>query len=199
MFQRWFGHREDPREEAAQALYGAIVGQARQVEFYRDCGVPDTVDGRFEMVLLHVFLVLRRLRQAAESGETSGAESASAAEGPAGDLSQRLFDTLFRDMDASLREMGVGDLSVGKKIKDMVEAFYGRVSSYETGLEAGGAALEAALERNLLGTAEATREQIVALSGYVAAAADDLDGQALVSLLEGQVSFAAPPHMELIN
>lgn len=165
-------------EEVAQALYTAVVEQARRVEFYRDWGVPDSVDGRFEMLVLHVFLVLRRLKQAPEQ---------------AGEIGQRLFDTLFRDMDASLREMGVGDLSVGKKIRDMAEAFYGRVSSYETGLEAGGGALEAAVERNLFGTVQATPEQIGALAGYLAEAAEALDAQSVEALLSGRPAFAAPP------
>ncbi|WP_374466727.1 ubiquinol-cytochrome C chaperone family protein, partial [Ferrovibrio sp.] len=92
------------------ALYRAIVAQSRQAGFYREHGVPDSLDGRFDMIVLHSFLVMRRLRRIGAAAEP---------------LSQQLFDLMFADMDSNLREIGVGDLSVGKKVKAMAQAFYG--------------------------------------------------------------------------
>lgn len=120
-------------------MYRIIVDQARQPRFYTDFGVPDSVDGRFEMVTLHAFLVLRRLKGASESSS---------------DAAQALFDLMFEDMDVSLREMGAGDMGIGKRVKAMVQAFYGRIASYEAGLAGGKGELEDALSRNVYATIE---------------------------------------------
>ena len=149
---RMFG--EEAEAEPARALYLKIVEQARVPGFYRDCGVPDSLDGRFEMVALHVFLVLHRLKR--DQLQTV-------------ELAQQLFDILFQDMDASLRELGVGDLGVGSRIKTMVKGLYGRIAAYEAGLDAwpdkGPEVLADALRRNLYGTAEpsalALRDEIL--------------------------------------
>ncbi|MEO8668235.1 MAG: ubiquinol-cytochrome C chaperone family protein [Bauldia sp.] len=117
------------------ALYGAIVAQARAPGFYAVLGVPDTIEGRFEMVILHMLLVLRRLRGTSSSAEASG---------------QQAFDLFCEDMDRSLREMGVGDLSVPKRMRKIGESFYGRAAAYEPGLLAGDAAeLAPAIARNV--------------------------------------------------
>ena len=124
------------RPDAAKfnALYGVIVAQARLPVFYAGFGVPDTVEGRFDMVVLHLMLVLRRLRQ---NSRCRG-------------LAQGLFDAFWRDMDHNLREMGVGDLSVPKEMKRLAEAFYGRQRAYEEALSATDPTLlGAALERNV--------------------------------------------------
>ena len=179
MIARWFSRREDPGLAAARDLYIAVVEQSRREDFYRVCGVPDSVDGRFELIVLHVFLVLRRLKQAPER---------------AGELGQALFDVLFQDMDASLREMGVGDLSVGKKVKDMAEAFYGRVAAYEVALDAGDrTAVQRALERNLLGTTEVSEAQLAGLADYLTEAMGELDALPIDEMLAGTVSFPDPP------
>ena len=120
-------------------LYKIVVAQARNPGFYRDCAVPDTLDGRFEMIALHLFLVLHRLK---------GGDPATAA------AAQDLHDLFFADMDQSLREMGAGDLGVGKRVKQMAKGFYGRIAAYEAGLEGDGDALEQALRRNLYGTTD---------------------------------------------
>lgn len=135
-----------------RSVYAKIVEQARSPEFYRDFGVPDTVDGRFEMVALHVHLVLRRLK-----GEG----------GRAPDFAQALFDAMFDDMDVALREMGAGDMGVGKRIKTMVQAFYGRIASYDKALADGGGALTDALARNAFGTTVPERDCAEALARYV--------------------------------
>ena len=170
--------RHESHEEVARGLYGEIVTQARRAAFYRDWGVPDSLDGRFDLILLHVFLVLRRLKddRAIDPG-----------------LGQALFDTLFSDMDQSLREMGAGDLGVGKRVKRMVEAFYGRLEAYEAGLAAGEGLLEEALRRNLYGTVAAPEEGVEVLAGYVRRQAAKLAEQPAAELLAGRVGFAPPP------
>jgi len=170
--------RRDPREDAARALYATIVAQARRPEFYAGCAVPDSLDGRFDLVLLHVFLVLRRLK---------------AGPAEARELGQRLFDTLFVDMDGSLREMGVGDLVIGKRVKAMVQAFYGRVEAYERALDGDEATLRAALGRNLYGTATPPEAPLASLAGYVRREAADLARQETAQLLAGDLRFGAPP------
>src|SRR5437879_5129919 len=129
--------RSDAVGQAAELAYRRVVDQARQPAFFAAYGVPDTVDGRFEMICLHAFLYLHRLK-----GERPHAAP----------LGQRFFDTMFADFDRSLREMGTGDLSVGRHVKRMAQAFYGRIAAYEEGLAGDDSALRPALERNLFGT-----------------------------------------------
>jgi cytochrome b pre-mRNA-processing protein 3 len=112
-------------------LYEAIVAAARRPHLYEDVGVADTVDGRFDMIALHTYLAVDRLRRQDKN------------------FCERLIEELFADMDRSLREMGVGDLSVGKKVRRMAEAFYGRVTAYERALAEGDDAMKAALARNV--------------------------------------------------
>ncbi len=111
-----------------------IVTQARQPSFYRDLGVPDTVNGRFDLLVLHLWMVLRRF---------NSAEAAT-------NLSQALFDRFCDDMDANLREMGVGDLTVPKRMQAFGEAFYGRVAAYDLALTSGQEPLAQALCKNIL-------------------------------------------------
>ncbi len=144
--------RSDPAREAARRLYAAAVAQARRPEFYAGLGVPDSLDGRFELVALHIFLVLRRLKSHGDAGATG----------------QELVDLFVADMDASLREMGAGDLGVGRRVKAMVQALYGRIAAYEAGLAGPHEGLEAALRRNLFGTApEPGGAVLAALASYV--------------------------------
>jgi cytochrome b pre-mRNA-processing protein 3 len=127
--------RRTPREDIIASLYGTIVAQARVPAFYRSYGVPDTVNGRLEMIMLHAVLFLRRLE-----GES----------GPERALGQELFDRFCRDMDESLREMGVGDLAVPRKMRRIGEAFYGRQAAYRAALAASGdEPLAATLQRNV--------------------------------------------------
>ena len=163
-----------PTQAAGQALYTAAARQARQPAFYRDLGVADSGEGRFELYTLHVALILIRLKG-------QGAVAA--------DTAQRLFDVYVRALDDALREMGVGDLSVGKKMRKLGGAFYGRVKSYEEALQAlpERPALEALLARTVFEDGDAGGAP--ALAGYVARAADGLSGQALEALLEGRVQW----------
>src|SRR5438477_5424361 len=130
--------RRNPLQKAAELAYRRVVDQARQPGFFIDGGVPDTIDGRFELICLHAFLYLHRLKR--EQKRAAG-------------LGQRFFDTMFGDFDRSLREMGTGDLSVGREVRRMAQAFYGRVAAYESGLAGDDSVLQPALARNLFGTA----------------------------------------------
>ena len=169
-------------DAAADALYLAAVRQARRPGFYTRLGAPDTVDGRFDMITLHVFLLLRRLRAEGKDGAA---------------LAQKLFDVMFDYMDQDLREMGVGDLSVGKKIKAMASAVYGRIAAYQPGLDEGGAAGETqlveALRRNLYSARDPHEEDARGLARYVVAQAASLAAQSGGELLAGRVNFLAAP------
>ncbi|MBL28299.1 MAG: hypothetical protein CMM50_12215 [Rhodospirillaceae bacterium] len=176
MFGRKIGARRR-LIEAARTLYDVAVVHARQPVFYTDMGVPDTVDGRFEMLTIHVVLIVGRLSEGGEETQP---------------LAQALFDTMFDDMDRSLREMGVGDLSVGKHIRRMGQGFYGRAAAYETGLRGDDAALEEAIRRNLYGT---LRDQAIdsgAIAHYMRLCAVELTAQPLEALSRGEVRFPPP-------
>lgn len=166
--------RRSKPTDAIHEIYGLIVGQARQPRFYTDFGVPDTVDGRFEMVTLHAFLVLRRLKQAPESASDTG---------------QALFDVMFEDMDLSLREMGAGDMGVGKRVKAMVQAFYGRISSYETGLAGAPDVLEKALVRNVYASVQPEVRELNGLAAYIRAQDRHLAGLDRENVETAQFTF----------
>jgi cytochrome b pre-mRNA-processing protein 3 len=169
------------------ALYGAIVAQARTARFYEDYAVPDTVLGRFDMVLLHVVLVLRRLRAGAAQDQA---------------LAQALFDTFCRDMDHSLREMGISDQGVPTQMRRVGEAFYGRAQAYDAALATDDdAALGEALVRNVYaGAADATARGAVvaALSAYVREAARVLDAQPPAVFAQGAVRFPEPAPLRVV-
>ena len=171
-----FNHFRKPRLAPAgtiEAIYGMIVTQAREPIFYRDLGVPDTVNGRFDLLLLHLWLLLRRLRTVQSATE----------------LSQALFDRFCEDMDDNLREMGIGDQTVPKRMRAFGEAFYGRVQAYDQAMEGGGEALAAAICKNILnGTG---LEQARQLATYAVATEADLGRTDEAALLGA--SFKFPP------
>lgn len=169
--------RRNRLREAAALAYQQIVAQARRPAFFLHCQVPDTVDGRFELICLHAFLYLHRLK-----GEPSAAE-----------VAQLFFDAMFGDFDRSLREMGTGDLSVGRQIQRMAQAFYGRIDAYQRGLNEGDSALQAALARNLFGTAPASDRSLAVMAAYLRREAAGLEGQDTAALAAGEVSFGAAP------
>jgi cytochrome b pre-mRNA-processing protein 3 len=156
-------------------LYGVIVAQARRPSFYEGFGVADTVEGRFDMVVLHLALVMRRLRRIPEGAA----------------LGQALLDAFGRDMDDNLREMGVGDLSVPKQMKLMMEAFHGRSRSYDSALaETDPAVLEQALGRNVF--AAGGGAGAVHLARYVRRASEFLDATDAGQILGGSLAFPEP-------
>jgi cytochrome b pre-mRNA-processing protein 3 len=173
--------RRNPLRDAAELAFRRVVAQARRPGFFSELGVPDTVDGRFELIVLHAFLYLHRLKR--EHPETAA-------------LGQYFFDTMFTDFDRSLREMGTGDLSVGREIKRMAQAFYGRIDVYERGLEEGDLALEGALARNLFGTVSAAAPAaLAAMRQYVRGASARLDAQPAPDVLSGEIDFGNPPNL----
>jgi cytochrome b pre-mRNA-processing protein 3 len=158
-----FNHFRKPRiapRGTIETIYGMIVTQAREPLFYRDLGVPDTVNGRFDLLVLHLWMVLGRLKAL-----------------PGGDSpSQALFDRFCIDMDDNLREMGVGDLTVPKRMQAFGEAFYGRAAAYDLAQAAGEEPLAQALCKNILngqGIEQARRLALYAKA--VIAALADLD------------------------
>jgi len=148
MLRYFFGKKADP---AILGLYERAVAHARQPVLYRTFGVADTIDGRFEMVVFHVCPLLDRLRD--DDGATL----------PAG---QELFDTFVKDMEGNLRTIGIGDISVPKKMKKMGEAFYGRLDAYRRSV-GDEAELSLVIARNVLDNASAAgSEQARGLARY---------------------------------
>jgi len=167
--------RRRPHERAGFLLYGAAVAAARAPLLHTRFGVADSLDGRFDLASLHVALLIRRLRRDADP------------RGPS--LAQAVFDAMFSDMDVNLREMGVGDLSVGKKVRKMWEAFHGRALAYEAALDAGVAAsLAAALERNVWRGAAPGRAA-AGLAALAMAQDRHLATQPFAALARGEASF----------
>lgn len=181
-------------QAVARDLYEAAVAQSREPAFYAVQGVPDSLDGRFDMIALHVYLVLRRLKRPA--GGTDGEDDSGR---DAAEVGQALFDVFFADMDQNLREIGVGDMSVGKRVKAMARGLYGRIEAYDGGLADAGAegeaALREALRRNLYGTCDTPPDDaaLAAMAGYVRGTAAALDGAGMPGLLDGAVGFPPAP------
>lgn len=140
------------RRRLAEDVYARLVSRARDAWFFETADVPDTVDGRFDMIVVHAHLLFRRLGATGEDGEA---------------LAQEIFDVMFLDMDRSLREMGVGDLSVGKHVKGMARAFYGRSAAYEEGLNGGRDALRRALTENVYRNTQPAPAAVDALADYM--------------------------------
>jgi cytochrome b pre-mRNA-processing protein 3 len=162
-----------PSRGTIEAIYGMIVAQAREPSFYARFDVRDTVNGRLDMLILHLWLVLRRLRTAADGQG----------------LSQALFDRFCADMDDNLREMGVGDLTVPKRMQKFGEAFYGRSAAYDAALGAGHAALAAALNRNIFNEADAANAD--RLASYVTATLAQLGKVEQAAFTRGEWQFPA--------
>ncbi|MGH7068038.1 MAG: ubiquinol-cytochrome C chaperone family protein [Acetobacteraceae bacterium] len=165
-------------EQVGFALYGTVVAAARAPALYRDLAVPDTLDGRFDLVSLYAALLVLRLE----------------AEPPLGhQLAQAVFDAMFSDMDVTLREMGVGDLSVGKRVKAMWTAFHGRAAAYAAALaDTDPAALESALARNVWRGRPPARGP-ASLARLVRDECAYLAGQPIARLAQGSASFLGPP------
>ena len=168
--------RKDPNRKAARALYGRAVEQARLPVFYENFGVADTVDGRTELVMLHVFLVLARLKSEADARK----------------LGRCVSEAFFENMDDSLREAGVGDLVVGRKIRAIAEGLHGRMAAYDAAMLKGAAndALELALARNVYFSPDPGAGG--ALARYVRAAAACLAAQPFGRFADGAVEYPSP-------
>ena len=173
--------RTRPAVGAGRELYSAVVAQSRTPGLYSDLLAPDTVEGRFELYSLHVVLLLDRLR----TGDAAGRPDARG-------VSQALFDTYVRALDDALREMGVGDLSVGKKMRKLGEAFFGRCKSYEAAFAAlpDESELRALLTRTVYAGVEAP--PVDRLAAYVLGQRTHLAAEALDDLLVGRVGWSQP-------
>lgn len=178
LFQRLFTRGAAPPPH--RRVYAEIVAQARQEALYTALEVPDTLEGRYEMVMLHAFLLMERLKQGGEE------ESA---------LAQAVFDDMFMDMDHNLREIGIADVRVGKHIRRMAEMFYGRVEAYGEALKEPEEAralerLQAALDRNVHPGSE-DPHPVGGLARYVLRQRHALAEQPLAAILDGKAGFAA--------
>ncbi|BAM89326.1 hypothetical protein S58_33290 [Bradyrhizobium oligotrophicum S58] len=167
--------RPSPRG-TIEPIYGMIVAQTREPLFYRHLNVPDTVDGRLDLLILHLWLVLRRLR------------------GVGSQLSQALFDRFCDDMDDNLREMGVGDLTVPKRMQKFGEAFYGRTAAYDLAWSESEARLAEALQKNILNGERP--DSAAALAAYAARVTADLAAIDDKRLLGASWSFPRPDQQD---
>jgi len=177
IFARWFGR--GPDADLSRTVYERIVAQARQPAFYARHGVPDTPEGRFEMLALHLFLVLHRLKH--ERGDPAAAT-----------LAQELTDRMVADMDANLREMGAGDLGVGRRVKRMAGGLYGRIAAYEAALDKGEAELQRTVRDVVFATAAPSDGQVARMTRYMVAARDRLASRPAADLTRGTMEFPVP-------
>ena len=140
--------RARPIEHVGDPLYAHAVDQARDERFYTALGVTDRIDARFELYTLHVLLLILRLRDEGEKGQ---------------EAAQSLFDVYVSALDNTLRELGVGDISMAKKMRNLGESLYGRMTAYEAPIRSGDvAALSAPLARNVHETDDALRGEALA-------------------------------------
>jgi cytochrome b pre-mRNA-processing protein 3 len=168
--------RRSPYDDTAARLYADLAAQARQPAFFADLGVPDTVDGRFDLLALHAWMVIDRLRELPD-GEL---------------LSQAVFDAMFAHLDTAVREMGAQDLGVGRRIKIMAEGLHGRALAFRAAIgDAEPAALDAALRRNVFGKATPRDEAVTRLAAYVRASVAALAATAPTRLLAAEVHWPA--------
>lgn len=177
MFQRLFGRNHGVTRTVTDALYASIVAAARQERLYSDWQVPDTPLGRFEMMSLHMFLLQHRLRDE---------------QGTARETAQVLIDEFFTDVEHSLRELGVGDLGVPKRMKKLAKMFYGRTAAYDDAIGRRDADdLAAALRRNVRPDVAEWPEAAV-LANYALAASESLAGQSGEAICAGDLRFPLP-------
>lgn len=172
----FFRRKNSPEQRAAEGLYAALIAQSRNPALYTGLGVPDSVDGRFDSLLLHCFIVMRRLGR--------GDRAARA-------LSQALYDVMFVEMDRAVREMGVGDLSVKRHVRRMMKAFNGRVAAYEAAI-ADPSQMKDTLRRNLYGTIEGGPGDAVLAraEAYLLAGVDLVTAMDLNDLVAGRIVWA---------
>jgi cytochrome b pre-mRNA-processing protein 3 len=159
-------------------IYNSIVDQARRPQFYDSMDVPDTIDGRFDLIVLHAGLYLPRLKAVPADGKP---------------LAQAAFDQMLSNLDENLRELGAGDMAVPKKMQNMVSAFYGRATAYDAALREGDvAALRAALHRNVYRGSDVVQPKLDALATYVRAASEALKAAGDTDIVAGTFAWPAP-------
>jgi cytochrome b pre-mRNA-processing protein 3 len=170
-------HATSPRRVAAQ-LYGGVVAAARAPYFYQHLAVPDTIEGRYEMIVLHLILALRRLREPPSRQRR---------------LAQALMDYMAADLDRSIRELGVGDLGVARFMKRLGEGVYGRAAAYDSALDQNDtAALTKALLRNLYAGVEPEGRILAMIADYVENQWEYLRAQPIDGIARGSIDFLEP-------
>ena len=149
-FLKLFKKKQDSRE--VKTFYDNVVSLARNEDLYIKGGVPDTIDGRFELIILHCHLYIKKLISLGNEEKL---------------FSQNLINYMITDFDRSLREIGVGDLSVGKKIKFMVSAYYGRANAYDRAIKDNNKTLGDVLKKNLYGTNKPKSDEVTYMKKYI--------------------------------
>lgn len=175
MITAWLRRRKSIKLAAA-GLYQAALAQSRDPRFYTELGVSDTIDGRFDLLSLHVFLIMQRLRYMGNNGRV---------------LSQALFDYMFTNMDLTLRQIGIGDMGVPKHIKRMMRAFNGRVHSYHAAINDNNMeTLALAVTRNVYRLEETEKSSAAQrMAEYVTQEVSWLMQQDYESMAAGRVTF----------
>ena len=178
MFQAITGlFKKSPYQRSAQLVYTKMVEQARTPYFYRNLGVADNLDGRFDMICLHLYLVLDRLENEPQASE----------------MAQNMVNYMISDVDRNFREMGVGDMSVGKKVKKLAAALYGRLEAYQVAGDKisvdSGAAFEDALCRNIYRSDDHGDLPLASLRQYVDQQKQFLAALNIEDLLQGNITF----------
>lgn len=168
---------KNPYEASALSVYAAILGQTREPVFYADMAVPDTLDGRFDLLVLHAFIVIYVTKEFGEDGMA---------------FNQALFDAVFINMDQALRQKGIGDMGIPKHMKRMMKAFNGRMHSYEEALEQGEATFDAVLARNVFGTVEEpAAKDLAVMRKYAQVQIEHVKAKTLDEIMTGNDIFTA--------
>ncbi|KQO80354.1 ubiquinol-cytochrome C chaperone family protein [Rhizobium sp. Leaf262] len=158
--------------------YTTLTTAARHPDFYLHLNVPDTVMGRFELLAIVMILYFRRTKSSATSGQ---------------EIAQEIIDAFFQDLDHSMRELGIGDQGVPKRMKKFAGMFFGRLESYAAALDnADAEALAAALTRNIYPQAEVPAPDMRGLANWMMTASDVLSAQSEELIATGQVTLPAP-------
>ena len=172
MLQRYKEKRR--QRDLADRTYVALVTQARTPAFYADLLVPDSLDGRFELMVLHVYALTRALDGRSEAAAT---------------LARQVLEAMIDDMDRTLREIGVGDMSVGRKVKQMAAAFYGRSAAYDAARDDEGRALEDAIVRNVYAGVAPAGDGPRRLAAYLTAMIARIAESDDLAIAEGRISY----------
>jgi cytochrome b pre-mRNA-processing protein 3 len=166
--------KKNQSADIASRCYGELLEQARNPVFFTSMGVPDSLDGRFEILCLHAFLIFHKLRNFGEPGRQ---------------LAQEIYDQMFASFDADLRELGAADIGVGRRIKAMTEGLNGRIQGYENGLAMGGDALKDAIRRNVFATVQSGEADVARLADYLERAVGDMANKGFDDILNGPLVF----------
>jgi cytochrome b pre-mRNA-processing protein 3 len=173
---RWFAGRA-ARKEAAEKIYDAIVAQSRNPSFYIRCGVPDTLSGRFDMLVIHMFIVLQILKLGGREGQL---------------LAQEIVEAFIREMDTMVRDLGVSDRNVPKEVRKIAQLFYGQLLAYSTALQRNEPKLLAGEVWKSFQSSDGNKQQAVAsesISTYINQSIKSIQEMPLNMLLQGNIRF----------